>query len=371
MNGQWIGTFTGTSSGTIHANIDETESNYVGVAYSFDNNIQLPPSVAYFETPNKNSEFSFRTYRIDAIDRQTANAVAWQTIAANYPQVAAFSTYAEVRGSFDHNNLTLTWTTDAGANGMCVLPRSKAMQPSEIVPIDKTWGAFKEYVNQLAFKRLLFRGQNERWRLRTPFHRLGRADLHRFVYNDIPTLRQHLSARTRHVFDLANDSEFGAFLNLVQHHGYPTPLLDWSYSPYVAAFFAYRGITNDAAAAAAPEARVRVFVFDATSWIKSFQPVVRLIHPQLHVTVRHFDAIENERMIPQQAASIVTSIDDIESYIRLRETEATKYLHAIDLPVCERRLVTRELSYMGITAGSLFPGFDGACEELAERNFDF
>jgi len=25
---------------------------------------------------------------------------------------------------------------------------------------------------------------------------------------------------------------------------------------------------------------------------------------------------------------------------------------------------------MGITAGSLFPGLDGACEEPAERNFE-
>jgi len=28
-----------------------------------------------------------------------------------------------------------------------------------------------------------------------------------------------------------------------------------------------------------------------------------------------------------------------------------------------------DLSYMGITAGSLFPGLDGTCEELRERNF--
>jgi hypothetical protein len=45
-------------------------------------------------------------------------------------------------------------------------------------------------------------------------------------------------------------------------------------------------------------------------------------------------------------------------------------LWAIDLPVGDRRQVVRDLSYMGITAGSLFPGLDGACEELTERNFE-
>lgn len=32
--------------------------------------------------------------------------------------------------------------------------------------------------------------------------------------------------------------------------------------------------------------------------------------------------------------------------------------------------VMNELACMGITAGSLFPGLDGAYEELAERNFE-
>jgi hypothetical protein len=195
--------------------------------------------------------------------------------------------------------------------------------------------------------------------------------MHRFVFKDVPELRRHLSARTKHVFNLEDQQEYGAFINLAQHHGYPTPVLDWTYSPYVAAFFAYRGITNRQAAEASPEARVRIFVFDSGAWIRNLQAVTQLIHPQLYVTVRQFDAIENERMVPQQAASTVSSIDDIETYIRSRETEAIKYLHAVDLPVRERKVVVRELSYMGITAGSLFPGLDGACEELAERNFGF
>jgi hypothetical protein len=75
-------------------------------------------------------------------------------------------------------------------------------------------------------------------------------------------------------------------------------------------------------------------------------------------------------MIPQQAASLLTSVDDIESYIRSKEPNGEKYLWAIDLPVRDRNLIVQELRYMGITAGAMFPGLDGACEELKERNFD-
>lgn len=60
-------------------------------------------------------------------------------------------------------------------------------------------------------------------------------------------------------------------------------------------------------------------------------------------------------MIPQQAASTITSIDDIETYLRSRETDKKKYRQAIDLPVRERKRVIRDLSYMGNTTGSLFP----------------
>ena len=91
----------------------------------------------------------------------------------------------------------------------------------------------------------------------------------------------------------------------------------------------------------------------------------------MNFSILEFNAVENERMIPQQGASTVTNVDDIESFVRLAEQKhGTSYLRAIDLPKQDRRRVMQELSYMGITAGSLFPGLDGACQELKERNFD-
>jgi hypothetical protein len=78
-------------------------------------------------------------------------------------------------------------------------------------------------------------------------------------------------------------------------------------------------------------------------------------------------------MVPQQALSTVTNVEDIESYISQKTSErpGRKYLHAIDLPVEQRNEALRELSAMGITAGSMFPGLDGACNQIRDRLFGF
>ena len=233
------------------------------------------------------------------------------------------------------------------------------------------WPGFKHYVAALQPRKLLFRGQNEPWRLRTSFHRTRRAYLERFTREDVQELYRHLSARTKHIFNLTVPEQNGAFYNLVQHHGYPTPLLDWTYSPYVAAYFAYRQIANKNLERANPNDKVRVVVFDQPAWRDHWPQMAKLVMPTLHFSIQEFPAIGNGRMIPQQAASTITNVDDVESYAgELGKTKATQYLSGIDLPVRERPKVIRDLGYMGITAGALFPGLDGACEELKERNFE-
>ena len=369
MNGQWMGDYTGTSSGKLLINVDDRGSHFEGVAYLRPHGNDIPPTGVGFRTVNRDREFQFVTREFWAIHPQTGNPTSWEDIKQFYPAGVSVANQVEVSGRWDESHLELSWRTDVGSSGAVDLQRSRAAQLSELQALPMGWGEFKAYVAALAGKRHLFRGQSAPWRLRTAFHRNGRADLRRFTNVDIQVLHRRLSVRTRHMFDLGKGEENGAFFNLVQHHGYPTPLLDWTYSPYVAAFFAFRGVPKSEAAAADSSKKVRIFVLDER-WRTDVNQLVVLERAFPHFSITEFIAIENERMIPQQSVSAVTNVDDIETYIREMETENRQsYLSAIDLPVCERNEVFCELGYMGLTAGSLFPGLDGACEELRESNF--
>ncbi len=231
------------------------------------------------------------------------------------------------------------------------------------------WDEFKKFVLENRYE-YLYRGQAEGWRLQTSFHRRGRYDLTRYKLEDIPQLHRALSSRTRHVFHMENGLEYGAFLNLAQHHGYPTPLLDWTHSLYVAAFFAFRGMSQEQADRDESKA-VRIYMFDAKKWQRNYMQNPNLLTGQQHLSVMDLLAIENDRMVPQQATTTITNVADIEGFIQRHEQGSGEvYLKAIDIPWKERDKVVRELKIMGLTAGSLFPGIDGTCEELKEKMFD-
>lgn len=368
MNGQWCGEYSGTNEGYAIVDIDDMGDHYEGVARLDDNDGNLPATFAFISTQDKAATATPEVF-LAPIDRQTGLARPWDEIKDSYPGVV-FSSKVTAKVEYTEQSLVVEWETDIGSKGRAVLPRSQSDLPSTYPATEMDWGEFKSYVADLEHRRYIFRGQRKAWRLRTNFHRTGRANLSRFINEDIPTLYRHLSARTRHIFDLNNPDQNGAFYNLVQHHGYPTPLLDWTYSPFVAAYFAYHGTTNTEAAECHGE-KVRIFVFDQKQWRRDVNQVLNITTLGLHFSVAEFISIENERMIPQQALSTVTNVDDIESYIQDWEKRAgKKYLKIIDLPVAARPDIAKELSIMGITPGALFPGLDGACQELKERFFN-
>ncbi len=218
--------------------------------------------------------------------------------------------------------------------GICrEIRRTKANAPTEYQPLPdvRSWEDFKAFVTGLEHRRFIFRGQQQPLRLRTGFHRSGRAVLQRFLSEDIRALHRHLTLRTSHVFNLSIPDENGAFFNLVQHHGYPTPLLDWTFSPFVASFFAYHRIRNSDARSSQDE-KIRIFIFDQKAWQEKYPQLIHLTWRRPHFSIMEFIAMNNERLIPQQSISTITNVDDIESYIRSKSTEEIQFLRIVDLP---------------------------------------
>ena len=135
MKGQWLGSYTGSSNGLIMFNVDEYPSYYKGVVYLNEDNSELPNVVASFKTKDKNNNFQFQTDLILPINPQTGVHDLWDNVKNFYPN-ATISEYADVKGSWNTSSLNLTWTTQNGVKGTCILPRSKANESSMLVTVE-------------------------------------------------------------------------------------------------------------------------------------------------------------------------------------------------------------------------------------------
>jgi hypothetical protein len=365
MPGQWLGKFFGTNSGDLILDLDDYGDHAAGHALAFDADAQLPGVLIGLRLPKGAAVLDVVSTSVDPLDPIRHIVLSKSELRS---QGVAFPDTINVHFEFSGDQLTVQWTSDIGTTGNAVLVRPNAELPSKLVPAAdvRSWADLSRHFLSLEPGRYIFRGQTEPKRLRTSFHRTRRKDLVTYLRNDFVRAHHALTGQTRHFFALGDPLQNAAFLNLLQHHGFPTPLLDWTLSPFVAAFFAYRfgrGRPADAAS-------VRILMFDRKAWIEDYSQVASIAFAQPHFSVIESYNFENPRAGPQQSISTVTNLDDIEAYIAHCEQQRQKsYLSAFDLPFVERPNVMEHLRLMGITAASLFPGLDGACEELRGRFF--
>jgi hypothetical protein len=369
LAGQWISRYQGSNSGTIVIDIEEYDDRYKGVACVWDDDLPRPSSLVRFITNSREPTQTLSKVKIVPMWR-TGRYLLPDELSKLSQEGFSFPSDAEISFGYQDSSLSVTWTTSVNTDDTttAVLAKTTGGAPSALVPLRvSTWGAFKKYIDTLPAHRYAFRGQeNSKWRLRTTFHRSKRKILERFLVDDVLELRKAFSGAAAYKFNIDDPLDYAAFLKLAQHHGYPTPLLDWTLSPYVAAFFVFRNLRGGFRRTD----KVRIFKFGSYQWNLTI-PRFETVFPALpHVSLLDALALGNPRAIPQQGLSMITNVDDIETHIAsVEQSRKLTFLEAIDLPASARPEVMRDLAFMGITAGSLFPGLDGVCESLREKNF--
>lgn len=365
MKGQWMGSYTGTVDGRIMINIDHVDTHFEISAYLIPDNEILPPTYASIVSPNIENEFTAEA-KLFPIDRRTMFVDLWENIKTSYPDDVVHSDTANVNFKLNNDYLEVKAISNIGIEVYTKIAVPSGSETSKVNKTKASWDEFKRIISKNYKSGFIFRGQTKPWKLRTAFHRQGRFRIDAFNEKDINQLYMKLGGVIDYHLDLNNPQHLGAFVNLLQHHGYPTPLLDWSHSPYVAAFFAFRDLPKNYK----KRDNVRIYIFDKDAWVRQNTYTPFLIRPYPYLSVMEFIPFNNPRVVPQQALTTVTNISDIEKYILDKESEMKcNFIRAIDIPCSERDKVMSDLKFMGITAGSMFPGIDGVCEEMKENNF--
>ena len=360
MNGQWKGHAQGDNNGRVILDLDNVDGRIQGQVVLWETEATLPGIVAEVTLTQDQNNITVTGRKVRPLDPDTGLVLDPTTFKDLYPDVALSSEIIVTASKDLENNFSGKYSTDTNLYGTVQLSPAAAVK-SDTYSEEISWEGFKQLLWTNSDKRFLYRGQSDsQWPLRTTFHRSGRADLLRYFQEDLPRLYRHIHALTSLKFNLNDNQDIGALLYLAQHHGFPTPLLDWSFSPFVAAYFAFKDIQPSTSTHA------RIFVFDKDLWKKmTFQSEYYHTHgPTL--TYNELLTSGNSRAMPQQAVTTFSNIDYIEETINIRKVQC---LCAYDIPLSEAEQVLRDLRFMGITTGSLFPDLDGICQDLKEQHF--
>lgn len=235
----------------------------------------------------------------------------------------------------------------------------------------------------------LFRGQScSDWGLKTTWERYWpdqAPDSVAFYYNRIFAAKPQIESGTGRRWDIPTPEEFSQLLNkqdsptlpglpgyefwvYLRHVRFPSPLLDWSRSPYVAAFFAFNG------AASQPGGHVAIFAYlEYMGQSKRRHPGAAYISttgPCVRTHLRH---------VLQQSDYSVGLVRCNGDEWRFASHENALFsvpaqreiMRKFTIPITERAKVLRMLDRFNLNAFSLFGSDESLVESVANRELMF
>ncbi len=224
-----------------------------------------------------------------------------------------------------------------------------------------SWSSFAKFEERMnshffgrgivARRRFVFRGMaDSRWRLETTLDRYsGKLDL-----KD----RTAIQGRLRSEFvreGLGYHSELRKLHDdeqdlLGRHHGLPSRYMDWTESPFIAAYFAFTDSRHDR-----PDPPTHVSIYRLN--LGNLDVASRLS------IKRETDLSWHNARAHEQQSVFIAGDDPSVSFDAVVGSGLTKY----EIPASERWSVLSRLDSMGVTSAQLFRSLDGAAQTAALR----
>lgn len=229
---------------------------------------------------------------------------------------------------------------------------------------------------------LLFRGHSdEKWRLQTTLERYSSdtRSLSEYLYKahrvklDVelhtgkkwgPILKDGLIIKNDNFRAPLPSIEYLVYL---RHHGFPSPLLDWTRSPYIAALFAYSGIGDDT------KGNIAIFVYQeyagSPKRSSSGDPFIQTIGPYIDTHKRHSIQQAEYTLCYVQSSKSTTQEYFIHPHDECPNLGNQDRLYKITLPKSEKLKILSKLNQFNLNLYSIYGSEESLMSTLALSEF--